>query len=352
MDPVECLAEAGHNSAYVLWSALDGYFGSDSSSDYQIACTEATLPQLAGMPGALEFPGSEWADAIWYPADRGRGVMLRCVDALDVAPPSTVIQGRLLRMPGKAWYRDPFGCYPLLRNSQLSVDFEDEGSWLDAAEIAIYLSRYDYRLPEKGFGPKRFTGLKLLPGEQRMLLMLMLGGEHPDRGLRFLFDCGFIEEHWPLFLSMARTHQSKDFHPEGNVWDHTLATLVHRKKADPELGLALLLHDCGKPSSHRSEGNQFHRHAQIGAAVAVRFLRSLEFDEEVIRRIRYLVANHMVPSFLSASPPPAIAEVLDHELFPLLLELFRCDISSSFRGPEPYYQACKLYRNWKRKRRV
>jgi poly(A) polymerase len=121
---------------------------------------------------------------------------------------------------------------------------------------------------------------------------------------------------------------------------------------DPELGLALLLHDCGKPSSHRSEGNQFHRHAQIGAAVAVRFLRSLEFDEEVIRRIRYLVANHMVPSFLSASPPPAIAEVLDHELFPLLLELFRCDISSSFRGPEPYYQACKLYRNWKRKRRV
>jgi poly(A) polymerase len=345
-DPVDHLAEAGHKTAYVLWSALDGYFGSRGDG-LSIAHTEATLPQLAGMPGELEFPGSEWADVIWHPGESSVGILLRCVDVLDESPPSMVVQGRLLRMPGKARYRDPFDCYPELRKPLLHFEDSLRGTWLDAAEIAIYLSRYEYALPVKMAG---FEGPRLLPGEQRILLMLMLGGVHPAPGLRFLLDCGFIGEHWPLLEEMGYVEQSKDFHPEGNVWDHTLETLSHRKRPDAELGLALLLHDCGKAAAEEHEGNRFHRHAQIGAARAVRFLRSLDFEDALVERIRFLINNHMVPSFLRAIPSGPLADVLGDPLFPDLLEMYRCDIMSSFRGPDAYYRACKVYRAFMKRR--
>lgn len=346
MDPVAHLAEAGHNSAYALWSALDGYFGGRDSG-CSIALTEATLPRLAGMPGELEFPGSEWADVIWHPGGGSDGILLRCVDVLDQSPPSMVLQGRLLRMPGKARYRDPFDCYPSLRNPLLHLEEHRSGNWLDAAEIAIYLSRYDYRPPGQ---TGSYSGPRLLPGEQRILLHLMLSGSHPAPGFRFLSECGFLAEHWPLLAEMETVEQSKDFHPEGDVWAHTLETLGHRKKPDPELGLALLLHDCGKAAARESEGNRFHRHAQIGSSRAARFLRELEFEPEMIDRIRYLVHNHMVPSFLREVPTGgSLAEVLSDPLFPQLLELHRCDIASSFRGPEGYYRACRVYRAFVRR---
>jgi poly(A) polymerase len=353
MNPLDRLAQAGHNSAYILWSSLDSYFGhsgaSREDSPVGIALTEASLPQLAGLPGRLEFPGSEWADVLWYPEDPESGaLMLRCVDRLDEVPASTVVQGCLLRMPGKLHYRDPFGCYPYLRTSSLNLDTGSTGSWLDAAEIAVLLSRYNYQFDNQLY----FSGPQLLPSEQRMLLMLILGGSSPERGLQFLLDCGFIGLHWPLLGELSATEQSKDFHPEGNVWAHTLAALSSRKRSDPELGLAVLLHDCGKPVADEQEGNRFHRHAQIGAARAARFLRALGFDHALTDRIHYLVTNHMVPSFLQELPSSGrLTEVLDDPLFPQLLELYRCDISSSFRGPDSYYQACKVYRSWCRERK-
>ena len=181
---------------------------------------------------------------------------------------------------------------------------------------------------------------------QREVLIRILEGRNPQKGLELLRRCGFIESHWPELHKMIRVRQGKEYHPEGDVWEHSLATFSYRKSSDLLISLALLLHDSGKPEAEEYEGNKFHHHAQIGDRIAVRFLRRLGFPEGVIEPVRYLVSNHMVPGITRTLPPFRVKEVISSPLYPLLLEVHRCDLSSTFRGPEGYYEACKVYRRY------
>ena len=90
----------------------------------------------------------------------------------------------------------------------------------------------------------------------------------------------------------------------------------------------------------------FDRHSQIGGRIAEGFLRRLEFSQAIVRDVAFLVREHMLPSFLPDLPTFRTAEVMSAELFPDLLELYRCDLSSTYRGPDGYYRACKIYRSY------
>ena len=340
------LHEAGHNSAYILWSALEAYFDppSNSSIPCQIIGTEATLPDLAKLPGDLSFPGFEWADVVWSLPDNSE-VMVRCLDNLELEPSSSILQARLLKMPGRGIYRDPHNCYRELRKSDIALDSAAFPSWYDAAEAAILISRYPLSIHTKEV--PEFRGDPLSRDEQRVLLLLILGGRHAEKGLAFLGNCGFIKNHWPLLQRMGEVEQSKEFHPEGNVWEHTLNAISHQKRRDPYLGMAILLHDCGKAFAEEHSGNRFHRHAQIGAYRSRKFLEGLAFPREKIDELTFIVEQHMLPSFLRTTSPSFLQEAMDNPLFPALLELYRCDIASSFRPLDPYYQACKLYKRYK-----
>ncbi len=150
---------------------------------------------------------------------------------------------------------------------------------------------------------------------------------------------------------MDSVPHSKEHHPEGNVWKHTLETFSYRKVYELELGIGLLLHDCGKPYAQPQGGNRFDQHAQIGSQKTRRFLEQLQFPHSVIQAAEYLVKNHMLPSAISSLPTFRTEEVMASPMFPELLELYRCDVSSTFRGPEGYYRACKTYRAFLKNRR-
>ena len=166
-----------------------------------------------------------------------------------------------------------------------------------------------------------------------------------------MMETGFIGQHWPELQAVNMVDHSKEYHPEGNGWEHTLETFKYRKVPDLALSLALLLHDCGKPQSEQAEGRAFDGHAQIGSVIARRFLERLEFSRELNREVCYLVAQHMLPAYLPKLPVYRTARQMDSPYFPKLLELFRCDISSSYKGPDDYYQACKTFRAFLRNRR-
>jgi poly(A) polymerase len=161
-----------------------------------------------------------------------------------------------------------------------------------------------------------------------------------------LAESGFIDAHWPLLAEMRSVRHAKDYHPEGDVWQHTLETFSYRKIRRLSLSLGLLLHDCGKPFALEENGHRFDRHAQIGSRKAERFLRELGFDRDTIEESRYLVEHHMIPGALPRLPVRKTEQIMASESFPLLLELYRCDVSSTFRGPEGYYEACKVYRSF------
>ena len=238
-----------------------------------------------------------------------------------------------------------------------------QDSWYPVFEAALILARLGYepspKLVEVLRAPKEKRseqegGMEREPLtalEQRFLLTGVLTGKWAGRGLSLLMETGFVEAHWPLLDAMARVDHSKEHHPEGNVWRHTVEAFAYRKIRELPLSLGLLLHDSGKPFTGPRNGNAFDRHSQIGADRARRFLYDLGYDDGLIGQVDYFVRQHMLPAYIPKLPFSRTEEVLSSPLFPELLELYRCDVSSTFRGPDGYYRACATYRNFLKNRR-
>jgi len=125
-----------------------------------------------------------------------------------------------------------------------------------------------------------------------------------------------------------------------------LETFRYRKLSDLRLSLGLLLHDVGKPLSRAADGRRFDRHSEIGARLARRFLERLDFTRALADDVEFLIRRHMMPAALPRLPLNRVREDLENPLFPMLLELYRCDELSTFRGPDGYYEACAAYRQY------
>jgi poly(A) polymerase len=198
-------------------------------------------------------------------------------------------------------------------------------------------------------------GLPPREEEQRLLIMGLLASPQPGLGLELLKKGGFLGEFWPELAILDDVDHSKEFHPEGNVWKHTLETLRYRKTAgsghDLLLSLGLLLHDIGKPLSESTGNRPFDGHAELGERQARRFLERLGFDAPFTRDVCYLVRNHMLPAALPRLPFIRTGEIMASPLFPVLLELYRCDESSSFKGLDGYYESSAAYQSYLRYRR-
>ena len=323
------------------FSALDAYHGIEGAP-VRFVALGADLVELAKALEGLEYRGLPWADASLESG--GLTFHFRCVDGNfhSEEGPSSFAPLDLFRVPDTRRFLDPRGVYESLREGRIEPRRDDGAQLFEAAAM---LSRYDYQLPE-GYLPA--PPREMSAPAQRDLLSLVLTSDHPERGLELLRVSGFIERFWPELAALPGTSQSKEHHPEGDAWDHTLETFRHRKLPELSLSLALLLHDAGKPDAASVEGRRFARHAEIGAGIASRFLSRLGFDRATIETVAYLIRWHMLPAALPRLPIQTAREALEDFRFPMLLELYRCDELSTFRGPDGYYEACAAYREWRR----
>ncbi|MFQ3620897.1 MAG: HD domain-containing protein, partial [Spirochaetales bacterium] len=220
-------------------------------------------------------------------------------------------------------------------------------------EAALLVARYGFDLILKeDFLSALPTETPLLDlDEQRDLLSLILTGKYAAEGLKVLLQTGYLHRYWPELMLLQEVSHSKEYHPEGDVWEHTTETFSYRKNPDLAISLALLLHDVGKPHAQTQEGRRFDRHAEIGTQIASKFLRRLKFPDALITKVLFLIRNHMMPGGLKTLPIYRVEKVLESEWFPDLLEVYRCDLSSTFRGPGGYYEACKIYRAYLRNKK-
>jgi poly(A) polymerase len=209
------------------------------------------------------------------------------------------------------------------------------------------VSRYHYSAEDLNLGWESGDGLPPV-SYQRDLLESLLTSRAPEKGFALLEKSDFVSAAWPELYAMTEVPHGKDYHPEGNVWEHTLATFKHRKHLDLTLSLSLLLHDSGKPASENTGDKRFDGHAELGARIAARFLRRLGFGERVVEPVEFLVRYHMMPAALKILPPFRTEKIFASALFPTLLELYRADLSSSYGDEEGYYEACRIYRAWQR----
>ena len=361
------LDERGIGYRLVGISALETFFGMAAGPIVTVE-TPLEIVELAEAFETLQFPGMPGWDAL-VRID-GREILFRTVDTHDAQYAGERTDDHaLLRFswdPVRRAFADPDGLYPLLKEarSRLRSDTRGNGpersdidpvrvAGLSPVEAALVTARFPIAPAEPPADRPRWRSDPGLPTIwHRLLLTSIITGRFAWRALDLLYKGGYVEEVLPELAPMNRTEHSKEGHPEGNVWRHSLETFRYRKTTDLLIGLGLLLHDCGKPYATSDGPRRFNRHADIGADVATRILRRLQFDGEIVEGVRWLIRYHMIPGELERLPDSLTGPIMGSNLFPLLLELYRCDLSSTYRGPDAYYRACTVYRRYlKRERR-
>ena len=131
---------------------------------------------------------------------------------------------------------------------------------------------------------------------------LVTRGEEPSRGLNFLRACGWTR-YFPELEALIGVEQDPAWHPEGDVWNHTLAAadVFARERLgdafeDLVVGFAVLCHDFGKPlCTRRGDDGKIHSYAHdvLGAGPARTFLERLTRERALIDAGIPLVERHM-----------------------------------------------------------
>lgn len=133
---------------------------------------------------------------------------------------------------------------------------------------------------------------------------LLTKGVEISAGLEFLREAGWVK-YYPELAALIGCEQAPEWHPEGDVWNHTLFCLDafarHRKGEDDDLivGLAVLCHDFGKPATtfydKRVKRLRSLGHDDAGVKPTLSFLRRLTNEERILREVPPLVRCHMRP---------------------------------------------------------
>jgi poly(A) polymerase len=173
-----------------------------------------------------------------------------------------------------------------------------------------------------------------------MTRILTEGGAR--RGFELLDQCGLLAVLLPEVVAMKGTAQSPDYHPEGDVFAHTLLLLSHLQSPSETLAYGCLLHDIAKPVCIRQEANRitFYGHTEQGAAMAEVILKRLKRGRAVWERVAYLVRNHLRHVQAPQMRLSTLKRFLREDGIDELLELVRIDALSS-NGDLQYYRFCK-----------
>jgi poly(A) polymerase len=127
-------------------------------------------------------------------------------------------------------------------------------------------------------------------------LTKMLTEGQARRAFELLDATGLLKEVLPEIARMKCVEQPAQFHPEADVWVHTLGLLGQLEAGCPlTLAWGALLHDVGKPPTFRRAPDRirFDGHVEVGVAMAAEICRRFRFSNDEQRQILALVENHM-----------------------------------------------------------
>lgn len=163
-------------------------------------------------------------------------------------------------------------------------------------------------------------------------LTKLLISPRPGLGLKLLARSGLLARVLPEVERMRGVGQPRAFHPEGDVFVHTVAALDGLpRKSSVRLAWATLLHDVGKPPTFERSTKKgvrrirFPEHARVGARMADRILRRLRFSNDDREAIMAIVANHMTFKDVPEMRLSTIKRLLARPTFEEELAMHRAD---------------------------
>jgi poly(A) polymerase len=159
------------------------------------------------------------------------------------------------------------------------------------------------------------------------------------RAFELLDETGLLEPLLPEVVRLKGVEQPPQFHPEGDVWIHTLLMLEKLSTLPPEvrtmtLAWGVLLHDIGKPATFRSAAQtgdriRFDGHVEVGVRIAEEVCRRFRFSNEETEQVAILVANHMRFKDVPQMRASTLKRFVRLPKFEEHLELHRIDCLSS-----------------------
>jgi poly(A) polymerase len=213
---------------------------------------------------------------------------------------------------------------------------EDKLRMLRAVRFA---ARFDFAIEEKTAAALRSLASEIHQVSRERVrdeLTRMLTEGHARRAFELLDSTGLLKEVLPEIDRLHGVEQPPEFHPEGDVWIHTLMLLEQLPEgASPTLAWGALLHDVGKPATFTpapADGTgrvRFNGHVEVGVRIAEDICRRLRFSNEEAEQIAALVENHMRFGDVMKMKDSTLKRFFRLRDFPEHLALHRMDASAS-----------------------
>jgi poly(A) polymerase len=214
-----------------------------------------------------------------------------------------------------------------------------------------FAARFGYAIEPRTFGAmiEHSQEIRVVSAERiREELTKLLTEGAARRGFELLDEVGLLNVLLPEISAMKGVAQPPEFHPEGDVWMHTLGMLEGLGTAtSPTLAWGTLLHDVGKPPTFRPASEtgdriRFDDHVSVGVRIAEDICRRLRFSNDDTEQVQALVANHMKFKDVASMRPATLKRFVRLPQFSEHLELHRLDCLSS-HGKLDAYEAVRSF---------
>lgn len=179
-------------------------------------------------------------------------------------------------------------------------------------------------------------------GDEIVRMLTDTEGGSARRAFELLDATRLLRHVLPEIEALKGVEQSQEYHPEGDVFIHTLGLLGQLEPRHSEaLALGALLHDVGKPRcAARINGRiTFYGHCEVGADMAVAVCQRLRRSRHTWERVAYLVRNHLRLINAPRMRLSSLKRFLAEEGIEELLELARIDAIAA-SGDLTYYNFC------------
>ncbi|HMF90585.1 MAG TPA: CCA tRNA nucleotidyltransferase [Candidatus Angelobacter sp.] len=216
---------------------------------------------------------------------------------------------------------------------------EDKLRLLRAVRFA---ARFGYAIEEKTFAAIRELAPQIHQVSRERIrdeILKMLTEGRARQAFELLDQTGLLEQVLPEVKKMQGVEQPPQFHPEGDVWVHTLMLLEGLPpNCSRTLALGALLHDVGKPPTFRRAEDRirFDQHDEVGTAMAAEICRRFRLSNEETEQVCALVANHMRFANVTRMKDSTLKRFFRLPRFEEHLELHRLDCMGSHRGLDLY----------------
>ena len=377
---VSTLRKQGHQ-AYFAGGCVRDLLLSREPADYDVA-TDATPPQVMQIFPQTYAVGEQFGVVLVPDSDGATGVPARQGTTVEVATFRSDVGYSDGRHPNEVRFtKDP-------REDVQRRDFTINGMMLDPATNEVldfvggqddlkagviraigdperrftedklrmlravrFAARFDYKID-----PATMTAIqKLAPKihqvsceRVREELTKMLTEGQARRAFELLDATGLLPEVLPEIAAMKGVEQPPQYHPEGDVFVHTLLLLEKLPPGTSKtLAWGALLHDVGKPATFRVAPDRirFDGHVEVGVKMAAEILRRLRFSNHETDQVLALVENHMRFGAVQRMKQSTLKKFLRLPAFEEHLELHRIDCLSSHGQLDAYEYTCEQLRS-------